>query len=102
MLGEFAFCLESSIVKVLFHQRLKIFLALIFDDGRCRILTKLCRCDVEALYSTAPIDTLFGNGACFVLCMNLLSLHNERSHLQALVQLGYPLLRDDVERKGKW
>ena len=36
-----------------------------------------------------PIDILFGNGACFVLCMTLLSLHNERSHLQALVQLGY-------------
>ena len=49
-----------------------------------------------------PIDILFGNGACFVLCMTLLSLHNERSHLQALVQLGYPLLRDDVERKGEW
>jgi hypothetical protein len=29
--------------------------------------------------------------------MTLLSLHNERSHLQALVQLGYPLLCDDVE-----
>ena len=34
--------------------------------------------------------------------MTLLSLHNERSHLQALVQLGYPLLRDDVERKREW
>ena len=34
--------------------------------------------------------------------MATVDLHNARSSLQSLVSLGFPLLLDDVERKGKW
>jgi hypothetical protein len=45
---------------------------------------------------------LNGNGVCLWLWMAQAILHNTRSELQTLVHLGLPLLRDDVERKGKW